>query len=427
MKIYIGKKPKKDYDLHLCPDENLYNGSKDLIKYYGNLSSLELDLLNFASGIYASDLAAKRDDREHYIRRIEVDIEIANYHAFERIRDKLKYALHVLSKDNWIINFIPISAKKDIEIKWSDKSGAVLLFSGGLDSMSAAANFLESNENITLVSHNTHGNRIVGDSQNNVHNLLEKHYKTSINHIHIKVYGRNKGGFVFPEDREITQRTRSFLFLTLASIVSRRQGYSKIMYMAENGQFAIHLPLNQSRIGPFSTHTADPEFILLVENVFQIILENEKLKIINPFLYLTKAEVVAKMPKILLEQAYLSVTCWKVSRVQKHCGECIPCISRRIALEYHGVKFNEYVIDLFNTNIDSLDDHNTGKINIIDYLEFISKFHNISATNYHELSLEFPELLNNSLNTNDSIEMYKRVADQSLKVFEKYPKIKGIL
>src|SRR5690606_32963107 len=100
MKIFIGNRTTTSYDFHLCPGENLYNGSKDLNSKYGQLSSLEIDLLNIASGIYATDLAIMRAERENFIRKIEIDIEVVNFHAFDRIKDKLKYALHILSKDN---------------------------------------------------------------------------------------------------------------------------------------------------------------------------------------------------------------------------------------------------------------------------------------------------------------------------------------
>ena len=77
----------------------------------------------------------------------------------------------------------------------------------------------------------------------------------------------------FPKDnfRENSQRTRSFLFLTLAALVTRRCGFNKVLFMAENGQFAIHLPLNSSSVGPFSTHTADPQFIQLIKYAFKLL------------------------------------------------------------------------------------------------------------------------------------------------------------
>ena len=59
---------------------------------------------------------------------------------------------------------------------------------------------------------------------------------------------------------ENSQRTRSFLFLVLGALAARRAGHIEIVYLAENGQMAIHLPLTQGRIGAFSTHTATQIF-----------------------------------------------------------------------------------------------------------------------------------------------------------------------
>ena len=56
----------------------------------------------------------------------------------------------------------------------------------------AASEFIKDKKEVVLVSHNSHGNQVVDESQNNVHDILEKHYKTEVRHIHIKVYGRNR-------------------------------------------------------------------------------------------------------------------------------------------------------------------------------------------------------------------------------------------
>jgi hypothetical protein len=46
----------------------------------------------------------------------------------------------------------------------------------------------------------------------------------------------------YPSDaeRESSQRTRSFLFLVIASIAARRSGFHDVILIAENGQMAIH-------------------------------------------------------------------------------------------------------------------------------------------------------------------------------------------
>jgi 7-cyano-7-deazaguanine synthase in queuosine biosynthesis len=416
-------------DIHLLPSQNLYTGISRFISEFGEANSLEEDLFNVASGVYATDLAVKREEREHYIRTIELFIEVVNFQLFERVKKEIENALHVVSKDNWNITFIQKEGNPLTSFEWEEKDGAVLLFSGGIDSMCAASEFIKDKKDLVLVSHNSLSNHAVEESQNKIHEILEKHYETSVKHIHIRVFGRNHNGFSFPKDelRENTQRTRSFLFLTLAALVTRRSNFNKILYMAENGQFAIHLPLNSARVGPFSTHTADPEFVSLVQNLFKTLLNNPKFEIYNPFLYMTKAEVFALLPEELKKQSHFSASCWMISRLKKHCGYCIPCISRRISLEFNGISFKEYEVDIFKTDVTKLDEMDDKRRNLTDYLEFILKFNDISDVNRHFLKDEFPELYNNAFNFDKAVELYNRVSRQSFEVFKKYPKVSKII
>lgn len=416
-------------DIHLLPGQNLYTGINKFTDEFGAADSLEEDLFNLASGIYGTDLAVKREEREHYIRTIELSVEVVNLHLFERVRNDIERALFVVSKDNWKIRFLQKEGTPVTSFQWQKREGAVLLFSGGIDSMCAASEFVKEGKELVLVSHNSHSNHMVDACQNNVHDAIEKHYKTQIRHVHIKVYGRNQNGYVFPKDesRENTQRTRSFLFLTLAALVTRKCDFNKILFMAENGQFAIHLPLNSARVGPFSTHTADPEFVARVQKIFQTLLGNPDFEIHNPFLYKTKAEVFALLPDKLKKEAKASASCWMISRLSKHCGYCVPCISRRIALEYNKISFKEYETDLFRTDTSKLDDTNDRRRNLNDYLEFIARFKDVTDANKYDLRDDFPELYNEAFNFDDAVSLYRRVAAQSLKVFKKYPHVSKLI
>ena len=428
IKVSVGKN-KNGCSVHLCPGENLYTGINYFTDEFGDADSLEEDLFNLAAGIYGTDLVVQRQEREHYIRTIDLYIEVVNLHAFERIKHILESALLTVSRDNWNITFIQKKGAAVSDFVWQNNEGAVLLFSGGIDSMSAAAKFVQEKQNLVLVSHNSHGNTVVDACQRNVHDALEKYFKQAIKHVHIKVYGRKHDPFEFPEERENTQRTRSFLFLTLAALVTRRSGFNKILFMAENGQFAIHLPLNQARIGPFSTHTADPQFVNDAQEIFRQLLSNNAFEIQNPFLYKTKAEVFAVLPVELQKQVHYSASCWMISRVpgNKHCGICIPCISRRIAIEYNDLSFSEYQTDIFNTDLNTLSDSDDKKRNLIDYLEFISKFKKITKVNRNDLLNEFPELYNPAFDKEMALKLYERVSTQSFEVFKKYPQVLKII
>ncbi len=187
-KVFVGSS-KTSCGVHLCPGKNLYTGIDYFTREFGNADSLETDLFNLAAGIYATDLVVQRQEREHYIRTIELNVEVVNFHAFERVKLLLESALLTVSRDNWNINFIQKKGKGVTDFNWKDEDGAVLLFSGGIDSMCAAAQFVSKGQNLVLVSHNSHGNTVVDNCQRNVHAALERHFKQTINHIHIKVYG----------------------------------------------------------------------------------------------------------------------------------------------------------------------------------------------------------------------------------------------
>lgn len=429
-KVRVGGK-NTDCDIFLSPGNNLYTGVTKFIDEFGEVNSLEEDVLNLASGIFATDLAVKREEREHYVRTIKLTIEVINVHAFERVKEDIQRALYVISKDNWSLFFVQKKGTPTTALDWEDQEGAALLFSGGIDSMAGAAELLRQNKQLVLVSHNSHANHVIDNCQNAIHSVLEGHFTKSIRHLHIKVYGRNHPGFPFPKDenRENTQRTRSFLFLAIAALCARRCKFNRVVYMAENGQFAIHLPLTAARVGPFSTHTADPKFVLLMERIFKILLSNQTFEITNPFLYLTKAEVFGVMPAPLMKAAEASASCWMISRTpgNKHCGYCIPCISRRIAIEYNNLKFKEYNVDLFKTDVTKLDDTDDRKRNLVDYLEFISRFFGVTDGNRQILFRRFPELYNTGSDVDKVIKMYERVAVQSLEVLSKYPKVKKLL
>src|SRR5690606_24236540 len=100
------------------------------------------------------------------------------------------------------------------------------------------------------------------------------------------------------------------------------------------------------------------QFIQITKDLLKILLRNPEFDIINPYLYKTKAEVFACLPEELRKNSNLSASCWMISRIpdNKHCGYCVPCISRRISLEYNNIEFKEYANDIFNADLNSLQD-----------------------------------------------------------------------
>ncbi len=416
--------------LGLCPDVNLYTGRKQFIEKFGNPTTLEEDLLILGAAIFATDLAIKRGQQHNFIRSIELTIPVVNLPAFQNVSEDIIYALHVLSGDAWKIKFVRRPGRPEWTKDWGpQQTGKVLLFSGGLDSFAAAVSLANETTRIQLVSHVT-ANQVISGTQDYLTDYLNRALGGKFSRVAFRVTGIGKPtkGFPFPQDkdREETQRTRSFMFLCLAGLVARRQEYHDVVMIAENGQMAIHLPLSAGRISAFSTHTAHPEFVTLMSSILSKIL-NYKINIENPFLYKTKSEVVKLILPKHKEVIAQTVSCWRANRVSNyhHCGICVPCLIRRIALESNGIALPEYERDLLQENVAQLSADDDGKRNLVDLCEFINSFKQNQSL--AELQLLFPELATDSYDVGRVIRMYKRFAIEALTVFKAYPEVLKIM
>lgn len=416
--------------LVLRPDWNLRTGIKEFANYFSELTSLEQDLLTVASTIFACDLAFKRGEREEITRSIEVTIAVANFHVFERLNEQLINILWLLSHDNWVIKFERIKGAVAEESRdWAQSNGKTLLFSGGLDSLAGAIDLLDEFgvEGVQLASHIT-ANPVTKQSQETLADYLENKYKAQLHRIVVRTGGRKYKEYEFPSDneREETQRTRSFMFLAIAALAARRSGKSEIVMIAENGQMAIHLPLSAARIGAFSTHTAHPDFVHEASEFFTALLDFP-IHIVNPYLYKTKAETVSKIISKHPAAVKASVSCWRGSRVAsdfKHCGECVPCLIRRVSTEYHGLILSEYARDLLNEDINKLATSDEGRRNITELAEFAYIFNSQSDA---EIEMVYPDLISAHIDSEQAIAMYRRFALEAQQVLGRYSGVKGIL
>lgn len=427
--VVFGDELTEEHSLRLRPGTNLVTGEKEFRSRFGEPTSLEMDLLTLASAIFASDLAFKRGERSNFHRQIHLTIPVVNRRAFQSVAENLGFALARVSHDAWTLDFVQREGEPEHGRMWlQNGEGKVLLFSGGLDSIAAAILYGESKERVHLASHVT-ANQAVRGAQQSAFGYLEEQFSGQFSHLPSRVSGidRARDGFPFPQEREETQRTRSVLFLALAALVARREGIRDVVIIAENGQLAIHLPLSAARIGAFSTHTAHPEFVGIMGDVLSELLDYP-IRIENPFLYRTKAEVVADTVERHRRIVEDTVSCWKASRVgggRNHCGSCVPCLSRRIALESNGLELDEYQRDILSEQVSNLESGDEGKRNLVELIEFVNAFH--SPQSQAELEMMYPELLNEEIDSASAIEMYRRFAHESLNVFDRYPSVKAIV
>jgi 7-cyano-7-deazaguanine synthase in queuosine biosynthesis len=407
-------------DLILHAGKNLQTGERDFTRQFGALSSIEEDLLLIASAIFAVDRCVARQEREGLNRHLSVSIPLVNTARLIPLTRNIEDILRTLSHDDWRIEIRQAKGTVDPQMDFPSNAGSTLLFSGGLDSLAAAIQFGREKEPLQLVSHVTK-NLPTRKSQDKLYELLKKNkYNVFMSRFFVSATS-SKPSPELSFATENSQRTRSFLFATLGALTARRNGNRKVLFIAENGQLAVHLPLNPARAGAFSTHTAHPDVLAKMSTFFTKALGLE-LAIVNPFQQMTKAEVVKIVWDNLRPAIKQSSSCWMNARLPQgatHCGYCIPCIIRRIAIEVHGTDPTAYNRDLFSQEISKLGPDDDGRRNLFDLLEFNYQIEKLSAA---EISYKWPELITIS-DSAGIIKMYKRAATESRKVLLAHPGI----
>jgi hypothetical protein len=184
---------------------------------------------------------------------------------------------------------------------------------------------------------------------------------------------------------------------------------------------AIHLPLTNGRIGAFSTHTAHPEVLLNMQEFLSQALHKE-FQIINPYVHRTKAEVVEDVCKSAPEAIQIANSCWRNTRLPPqftHCGECIPCFIRRIAIEHNMTPDpTRYHRDPWVENIVSLAPEDEARRNLVDLTELVKRF---ERDDEETILSEWPELYYEGINAPEVISMYRRFSIEARSVLGKYP------
>ncbi|MCJ7767173.1 hypothetical protein MUP79_02115, partial [Candidatus Bathyarchaeota archaeon] len=208
---------------------NLITGEDDFEQLFGNLSSLERDLLLISSSIFAADRAYLRGEREDICRAIELSIPVVNYARLQPLIRIVETALHRLSNDAWKLVLRQHMGTLEPRTSALQNNGITLLFSGGLDSLAAAITYGRSSNVLQLVSHVTR-NRITDRSQQDLYNLLTASgYNLVLRRCFVS--SRSGGPSEFRHDEENTQRTRSFVYLVLGALMAKRSGHTQLIYL----------------------------------------------------------------------------------------------------------------------------------------------------------------------------------------------------
>jgi hypothetical protein len=223
------------------------------------------DLIEVATYIYCADQAATRggegvlDVGANWRRNFHFIIPVRQVHVWSRddVKEALTGVLSFLSEDNYKFSFRTFTNPNPIEqyLEFGADEGNVedvLLFSGGLDSLGGTVQeAVVDKRRVALVSHrsNPKTDRRQRDLVAGIGGRC-----TAGRPLHVPVWVHKQKAL----GREFTQRTRSFLYASLAASVAQMFGLSHIRFY-ENGITSLNLPICEQVVGARASRTTHPQ------------------------------------------------------------------------------------------------------------------------------------------------------------------------
>jgi 7-cyano-7-deazaguanine synthase in queuosine biosynthesis len=287
-----------------------------------------------ALGVWAADKFQPRQTAlDAWTRELTLHLPLSP--GWLPLAPRLSRLLNFLTGDDWTLKVreadLDLGLKGDWPHTW--QPDGVMLFSGGLDSLVGAVDFLEAGQRLVLVSHYDFGQ--LAGIQQTLAAALARHYGPErLGRLGIRVQ--------FPEAPELSLRSRSLLYLALGLTAAAGFGPATPLIIPENGWISLNPPLTLNRLGSCSTRTTHPYFLEQITSLWQEAGLPHPL--VNPYQNLTKGEMVRQCRhRELLGQLFgASLSCARpvVFRWQGgaagSCGYCYPCLMRRAALHAAG-------------------------------------------------------------------------------------------
>ena len=322
------------------------------------------DLLEVAAYVYCADQVVPRggtasfDYGERWRRTLRFRIPVRRPEVWSQtgVLDALSETLGFMSDDTYEFAFEkarrPAPVKEyidfDEETVHVKDLDAVCLFSGGLDSLAGAVEQIVTEQRrVALVSHRSAP--VLDNRQKRQVPLLAERAAEGGAPFHVSVWVHKKD----LRPRDDTQRTRSFLYASLATTVARMFGLDRIRFH-ENGPVSLNLPLCSQVVGARATRTTHPRVLNGFSKLFSLLLDTE-FTVENPFFWKTRADLVAGIKAAgcadLIRHTVSCTHTHGATRLHRHCGRCSQCIDRRFATLAAGCDEHDpreaYEVDLF--------------------------------------------------------------------------------
>lgn len=330
-------------------------------------TELGFDIMSLATMVYLADTRIERaiHGQDSWSREIELEIPVSNVGLWETQICTIERMLKFLTGDLWKIELSSrtwqFSRPDEIGEK-SNKYDEVSLFSGGMDSLISTINLMKDGKNTLLISHA--GEALTKNAQKNIVDKFDTLY-TNVLHTWLDLWMVFPRNYIPDGGNDNNTRSRSFLFIGYALFAMTGLDNISELLVPENGLIALNVPLDETRVGSFSTRTTHPFYLSLWNELLEGLGMNLSVK--NPYWNKTKGEMAeeCKDKDVLYETMNLSFSCsspgkarWK-QLSQQHCGYCVPCLIRRAAMHkaFHndGTVYTEIsVYEMQNKNAEGI-------------------------------------------------------------------------
>ena len=324
------------------------------------LVGVEADFIWLAVAVYLADRCAPRypygmSGPAHWRRRIHLKVPVSNPKIWSEAKGALTHALEFLTEDDWTFEFPSGRAEftaeqqehfrkmRGPEIEW------VSLFSGGLDSLAGALQWLNGTAGVgLLVSGQTHA-RITTGQDSQIAELREQ-FAHRVEHVGFSY------GFVDKNRHELvgfesTQRTRAFIHTALGSLAALMAGKEQL-FLFENGFGALNLACDSAQFGSQNSRATHPVFLRRMA-AFVSAGFSKPFVIANPFTLSTKAQMLSS-PSVrkfapLLKRSFSCDRFPNYKHTHPQCGWCPSCLIRRLSFHASGLPDEaDYTIDIFH-------------------------------------------------------------------------------
>jgi 7-cyano-7-deazaguanine synthase in queuosine biosynthesis len=327
---------------------------------WGPVGRLFLDLIDIATYVYVADQAVRRGGDcdwnygEEWRRRLCFRIAVREPDFWQETAcPPLIETLSFLSEDEYHFDFVPLAKEPPLDAYFENPGDPfdgrveeVVLFSGGIDSTGGVIReAMVDRRKIVMVNHRS-TLKLAARQRHLVEELRRKAADVKPIFVPVRINKAKK------LTRDYLQRTRSFLYASLAATIAAALQRDRIRFY-ENGVVSLNLPPAAQFVGARASRTTHPRVLRGFEKIFSAVV-GRPFRVENPFLTRTKTEVVRLIAEAgcgdLLRYTTSCQHTWVQTKQHPHCGECSQCIDRRYAVLAAGQEANDpagaYRVDL---------------------------------------------------------------------------------